>query len=234
MPRILVVDDNQAFAENLAEILTDTGAEVDVVTSGRLALDRIQPGQYDLLISDMKMPQMGGAELVHQVRRVDPDLPAIVVTAYIKDDDLEAARREGLLAVLPKPVPLPQLIALAGHARRGGLVAVVDDDVDFADNLSEALRGRGFAALTAASVLETERLGAVRPFAALVDLRLPDGPDGRALELLSQRYPGLPLVVITGHEGAPLAARPIAVFHKPFPVEKLLDVLERLHADRHG
>ena len=111
MRRVLVVDDNQAFAENLAEILGDHGAQVDVVTSGQLALDRIQPGHYDLLISDMKMPAMGGAELVHRVRRVDPDLPAIVVTAYIKDDDLEAARREGLLAVLPKPV---------GMSRRSG------------------------------------------------------------------------------------------------------------------
>jgi CheY-like chemotaxis protein len=234
MRKILVVDDNLPFAENLAEILSDGGAEVDVVGTGSAALEKIERGRYDLLVSDMKMPIMGGAELVHRVRKLDSGLPAIVVTAYTKDDDLQAARREGLLAVLPKPVPLPQLLALAARARRDALVAVVDDDADFADNLSEALRERGFAALTAASVLETERLGPVRPFAALVDLRLPDGPDGLALTRLSAKYPGIPLLVVSAHDRGELPEPCLARFHKPFPIENLLGELERLHAAAHA
>src|SRR5262249_15524828 len=155
------------------EIIADAGARVDVATSGAAALERAAARRYDALLSDMRMPAMNGAELVHRLRAVDPGLPAIVVTAYTGDDDLEAAPRDGLLAVLPKPAPIARLLELLACARRDGLVALVDDDLAFADNLSEALRGRGFAAVTAASVLETQRLGAVRPFAALVDLRVP-------------------------------------------------------------
>ena len=192
MRKYLLVDDNRAFAENLAEILRDQGAEVTVASTGREALELARSTRFDGLVTDMRMPVMSGAHLVHEIRRIDPELPAIVVTAYTGEDDLLAARQEGLLAVLPKPAPLQRLVELLGAARRNGLVALVEDDSAFADNHAEALRDRGFSAVTARSVGETERLGGVRPFAALVDLRMPDAPDGAALSRLMERFPGLP------------------------------------------
>ena len=94
--------------------------------------------------------------------------------------------------MLPKPVPVPTLMGLLSTARRDGLVALVEDDPALADNLSEVLRARGFSCVTARSVLETEQLSTVRPFAALVDLRLPGGPDGEALRRLRARFPEMP------------------------------------------
>jgi two-component system, response regulator PdtaR len=227
--RYLIVDDNRDFAENLAEILRDRGDEVAIATSGAEALALARAGRFDALLTDMRMPLMGGAELVHEVRRLDPGLAAMVITAHAGDDALEAARREGLLAVLPKPVPVGRLLELLAAARRDGLVVVVEDDQRLSDNLCEVLRGRGFAAVTAASVLETERLGPVRPFAALVDLRVPGGPDGEALLRLSARFPNLPIIVMTGvHDESPLPTQ--AFFHKPFDTGALLDAVERLHA----
>ena len=118
MRRYLLVDDNRAFAENLAEIIEDAGAEVEIATSGEAALVLIGGTRFDALVSDMRMPTMGGAELLHRARLVDPHLPAIVVTAFTQDDDLAAAEREGLLAVLGKPVPIPNLLALLDSAVR--------------------------------------------------------------------------------------------------------------------
>src|SRR5262249_37073519 len=141
-----------------------------VADSGERAMALVAARKFDALVSDMRMPVMSGAELVHRVRRIDPGLPAIVVTAYTADNDLEAARNEGLPGLRPNPGPWPRLIELCTAARRNGLVALVEDDAALADNLGEALRGRGFAAVTARSVAETERLGAVKPFVALVDL----------------------------------------------------------------
>jgi CheY-like chemotaxis protein len=229
MRRYLIVDDNREFAENLAEILRDRGDEVAIATSGPEALALAPGARFDALLTDMRMPLMGGAELVHEVRRLDPGLAALVVTAHAGDDALEAARREGLLAVLPKPVPLDRLLELLAVARRDGLVVVVEDDQRLSDNLCEVLRGHGFAAVTAASVLETERLGPVRPFAALVDLRVPGGPDGEAMRRLARRYPNLPMIVMTGvHGEAPVPTQ--AFFHKPFDTGALLAAVERLHA----
>ncbi len=230
MRSYLIVDDNRDFAENLAEIVRDAGDEVVVAETGAEALERARAGRFDALLTDMRMPFMGGAQLVHEIRRIDPGLAAMVITAHVGDNDMEAARREGLLAVLPKPVPVDRLLRLLETARRDGLVVIVEDDLMLSDNLTEALRGRGFAAVTAASVLETERLGPVKPFCALVDLRIPGGPDGEAMARLGQRYPGLPMIVVTGHvdETPPLPHQ--GLFPKPFKTEALLAAIERLHA----
>ncbi|MCY1077539.1 response regulator [Archangium lansingense] len=235
MRKYLLLDDNEAFAENLAEILRDGGDEATVVTEGAHALELARAQLFDVLLTDMKMPGMSGASAVHRIRQVDPGLAAVVITAYPGEDDLETARREGLLAVLPKPVPIPALVSLLSEARRDGLVALVEDDLALSDNLTEVLRARGFSCITASSVLDADQLAAVRPFAALVDLRLPGGPDGEALRRLRARFPELPVFVMTAYPEVLLPeAMPehAGVFSKPFDPAALLNELERAHASR--
>jgi CheY-like chemotaxis protein len=232
MRRYLIADDNQAFAENMAEILVDDGAEVTVVPGGQQALDAARATRFDALVTDMRMPVMTGARLVHEIRAVDPGLPAIVLTAYTGEDDLIAARDEGLLAVLPKPAPIPRLMELLRKARRDGLVALVEDDPALADNLAEALRDRGFSAVTAHSVAETGRLGGVKPFAALVDIRVKGGDDGEALRSVLRQYPGLPVFAMTAFPESKHAVKSVRVFEKPFETGKLLEAIEEVHEAR--
>jgi len=232
MRHFLLLDDNRAFAENIAEILRDSGDSATVVTDGIEALSLAKARRFDVLLTDMKMPGMSGAAAVHHIRKVDPGIAAVVITAYPGENDLEAARREGLLAVLPKPVPVPTLIDLLSNAKRDGLVALVEDDPALADNLSELLRERGFSCVTARSMLETERLSMVQPFAALVDLRLPGGPDGEALRRLRARFPEMPLFVITAYPDQAPGEVVAGVFSKPFDTSALLQALERAHAAR--
>jgi CheY-like chemotaxis protein len=228
MKRFLFVDDNLVFAENLAEIVRDNGDEVAVANGAARAIELIRERRFDALVTDMRMPVMNGAGLVHEIRRVDPGLPAIVVTAYTEEVDLLAARQEGLLAVLPKPVPIDVLLFLLAASRRDGLVALVEDDAALADNLTEALRERGFSAVTASSLAETSRLGGVQPFAAVVDLRMPGTPDGAALRLLLDRIPQLPVLVVSGHHEALERAGWPNSFPKPFDSLKLLAAVEAL------
>ncbi len=232
MRRYLLLDDNRAFAENLAEILRDEGDQATVVTSGDEALELVRTTRFDALLTDMRMPGMSGADAVHHLRRVDPGLAAVVVTAYPREGELETARREGLLAVLPKPVPVPLLVGLLSGARRNGLVVLVEDDAALRDNLAEVLRAQGFSCVTAASVLDTDRIACVEPLAALVDLRVPGGPDGEALRRLRERYPGLPTFVITAYPDAALQQGATRVFPKPFDTGALLAALEQVHAAR--
>jgi len=227
----LIVDDNLAFAENLAEIIVDSGDQAMVAEGGERALELVREHRFDALVCDMRMPVMGGAEVVHRVRALDPGLPAVVVTAYTADEDLAAARQEGLLGILPKPVPVPRLLALLSSARRQGLVALVEDDRALADNVTEVLHAHGFAVVTAGSVTETERLGDVHPFAALVDLRLPGGADGEAMRRLAAKFPSLPMLVMTGHD-LPAPLEPAAFFRKPFDTQQLVATLDRLYQAR--
>ena len=234
MRRYLVVDDNLPFAENLAEIIRDSGAEAVVASGGDAAMALVETQRFDALITDMRMPVMGGARLLREIRGKDPGLPAIVITGYTQEDDLSAARQEGLLAALPKPVPIERMLGLLSAARRDGLVALIEDNSVLADNLCEALRDQGFSALTAQSVAETERLGTARPFAALADLRVPGGPDGAAMKSLLARFPELPVLVMTGFPEAASLAGDAPVFTKPFDTGLLLAALAALHGSRKG
>jgi CheY-like chemotaxis protein len=232
MRHYLLVDDNEAFAENLAEILRDRGDEVTIANSGAGAVELARGRAYDALLTDMRMPFMDGTQLVHAIRQVDPGLPALVVTAYIGDEALASARHEGLLAALPKPVPVEGLLLLLGRARRDGLVAIVEDDEALADNLTEALRDHGFSAVTAGSVLQTEGLRGLRPTCALVDLRVPGGPSGEALRRLRATFPGLPVLVITAFVDEPLTHADFKVHLKPFDTGALMRDVERLWRER--
>jgi len=231
MRRYLIVDDNREFAENLAEILRDRGDEVVVAESGLEAIDAASREKFDAFLTDMRMPLMGGAEVVHEIRRLDPGAAAMVITAHVSDEALETARREGILAVMPKPVPVSRLVELLEVARRDAVVLLVEDDARLSDNMAEALRSRGFAPVTAGSIPEADRLDTPQPLCALVDLRVPGGPDGEALRRLAERYPGMPLIVVTGlHEPPRLPHH--GLFTKPFDTGELLGAVERLHAAR--
>ena len=111
MHRFLLVDDNRAFAENVAEILRDSGDEVVVCSDATAAVALAASTRFDGLITDMRMPGMSGATLLRELRRLDGELPAIIVSAYTSEEELASAKREGLVAFFQKPVPIPQLLA---------------------------------------------------------------------------------------------------------------------------
>jgi CheY-like chemotaxis protein len=232
MRRVLIVDDNPDFAENMAEIVNDAGiAEAAVAASGAQALELLAAQRFDALVTDMRMPGMSGAQLVAHARRSDPGLPVVIVTAFTGDDDLAAAARHGVLSVLPKPLPVARLLELVARARRGGLVFLVEDDRALADNVAEALRGSGFTTALAHSLGGLETLGG-EPCAALVDLRLPGGSDGAAVAWLRERFPSLPLVVVTGYPEAVALPSTVRVLEKPFATAELLATVEQLFAQR--
>ncbi len=86
--------------------------------SGARALELIAPTHFDLMLADIQMPIMNGVELIKRARRVDPILPVAVMTAYTGDAQLVEATEEGVLAVLAKPLPIPQLLTLVTRAER--------------------------------------------------------------------------------------------------------------------
>jgi DNA-binding response OmpR family regulator len=100
---VLVVDDNQDLAENIAEILDLRGYAATIATSAEEALPRALGDDLSLLVTDFRLPGMSGAELVRQVRLQRRDLRAVVMSAYTDDKTIAAARDAGA-DFLPKPV----------------------------------------------------------------------------------------------------------------------------------
>lgn len=229
--RYLVVDDNAEFAENVAEILTDAGAEVSVAAEGKSALEQLKHTRFDCVVTDMKMPGISGAELLRQLRQFDPGVPVVLLSAWAQDAHVDQARRLGLLAILSKASGTAQLIELLEHARRDATVVLIDDDRALIENLSEALSARGFTVCSAATVEELDGL-TVKPFAALVDIRVPGSSDGASLARVKELFPGTPTMVVTAYKDFAVEQGQ-EIFLKPFDTARLVARLEAL-AQRAG
>ncbi len=115
-PRILVVDDEQAVRDLLAKTLTIADYDVDTAVDGTAALDRLRAAEYDLLITDLKMPGMDGLSVIREARRVRPDVAVVIVTGYSTEASAIEAINLGVAGYLTKPFRLPRILTLAARA----------------------------------------------------------------------------------------------------------------------
>jgi PAS domain S-box-containing protein len=115
--RILVVDDEQDTREFVAALLTTCGAEVVSVSSATEALDQMERQRFDLLISDIGMPEMNGYDLISRIRQLGEEhggrTPAVALTAYAGIDDRKRALALGYEMHMPKPFVAADLISAA-------------------------------------------------------------------------------------------------------------------------
>src|SRR6266516_6978910 len=92
-PRILVVDDERSMRELLAIVLKREGYEVLVAESGRAAVETLEREPVDILISDIKMPDLSGVDVLRAAKQVDQDILAIMITAFASTDTAVEAMR---------------------------------------------------------------------------------------------------------------------------------------------
>lgn len=115
-PRILVVDDEQAVRDLLAKTLTMADYDVDAAPDGASAIERLRAVEYDLLITDLKMPGMDGLSVIREARRTAPDLPVIIITGYSTEASAIEAINLGVAGYLTKPFRLPRILAATARA----------------------------------------------------------------------------------------------------------------------
>jgi CheY-like chemotaxis protein len=108
MRRVLIVDDNAALAENIAEVLELDGHETKVATTAIEGLSKATSWTHDVLITDYRLPDISGAELVRRVKGLGLLVHAVVISAYTDDSTMEDARSAGA-AFFPKPVDFKAL-----------------------------------------------------------------------------------------------------------------------------
>ncbi len=102
-PSIMIVDDEEIVRASLSSWLLEDGYEVMPVESGKLALEELKKKHYDLMLVDLKMPEMDGLELMKEVKKFLPDLPIIIMTAYATVDTAVKAIKDGAFDYLMKP-----------------------------------------------------------------------------------------------------------------------------------
>jgi signal transduction histidine kinase len=114
--QILVVDDEQDIRQLLREMLAFEGHEVAEAASGAEALEQLRKATFDLVVTDVRMPSMGGLELLRRVRQASPSTEVIVATAYAELETALECMRAGACDLLQKPFNLQELFTCISRA----------------------------------------------------------------------------------------------------------------------
>ena len=101
--KILVVDDEEKIRETLRGVLSDEGYEVADAGDGRAALEQLKQGHPDLVILDVWLPEIDGITLLEEIKRLQPDLPVIIICGHANIEAAVRATRLGAADFIEKP-----------------------------------------------------------------------------------------------------------------------------------
>ncbi|ADH85889.1 sigma-54-dependent transcriptional regulator [Desulfurivibrio alkaliphilus] len=104
--KILVVDDEQNMRVALYEALSRGGYEVKVAENGRMALEMVESEAPDLVVTDIRMPEMDGIAMLQQIQAVRPGLPVVIITGYATVETAVEAMKQGAVDYILKPFPV--------------------------------------------------------------------------------------------------------------------------------
>ena len=109
---ILVIDDEEFVRETLGEIVSALGHDVETVDSGRAALEKIGTQDFDVVFTDLAMPEMDGWETTRAIRQVKPNIPVVLVTGYGATAEAPGGERNLVNAIIGKPFAFDQVTAI--------------------------------------------------------------------------------------------------------------------------
>jgi DNA-binding response OmpR family regulator len=108
--KVLLVDDEEEFVTALTERFLLRGIDADCVTSGIDAVRVAQQIKYDVVVVDVKMPELCGFDVMETIRKEDPNVKFIFMTGHSSEDSLRACKEAGACDYLIKPVKIEVLI----------------------------------------------------------------------------------------------------------------------------
>ncbi|MGE5609850.1 MAG: sigma-54-dependent transcriptional regulator [Bacillota bacterium] len=103
MAKILIVDDQEMMRDSLAATLAREGHEVVAANDGPVAVTRLNATKFDLMVTDLKMPKMTGIELLQEAKRLRPEMPVVMMTAYATVNTAVEAMKLGAYDYIQKP-----------------------------------------------------------------------------------------------------------------------------------
>ncbi|HSF16730.1 MAG TPA: sigma-54 dependent transcriptional regulator [Vicinamibacteria bacterium] len=181
MNRILVVDDEESMRQLLEIALGKDGYRVTAAESGGAAIQLLEENAYDLVISDIKMPDMSGVEVLRHVKETDPSIPVIMVTAYASAETAVEALRLGAYDYLTKPFKVEELKTNISNALEKERLK------EEVDNLKRELKHKhGLDSMLGRSPVMLELFEHLKSVAATMSTVLITGESGTGKELAAR------------------------------------------------
>jgi CheY-like chemotaxis protein len=231
--RILVVDDEESMRITLAANLELEGHEVVEAATGEEALQRVRERPVDVVLADIRMPGLHGVELNRHLRREQPGLPVVLMTAFAQESLVEDALAEGVFTVLHKPFDVAHLLRTLRQAARTPEVLVVDDTPEVAEATVEGLRlcgVRAQAVYDGDAAVERMRAGSID--VCVVDLVMPGMTGPQVVERMRSAGQPVSVIAVSGHE-VPEMMRQVAslgdvsCMRKPISIRELAQTIAR-------
>jgi DNA-binding NtrC family response regulator len=114
--KAIVIDDEQIVLDSVSQILIDENYEVDISLSGREGLDWAIERPYDIVLTDIRMPDIGGMRVLRDIKRIKPSLPVLIITGYATAKSAVQAMKLGAADYIEKPFEPEQLLEAVSRA----------------------------------------------------------------------------------------------------------------------
>jgi two-component system response regulator HydG len=179
--RVLVVDDDESHAEAVAESLDRVGYDCVVATSGREGLRLIEEQTFDIVITDLKMEEVGGLEVLARAKRELPDAEVVILTGHSTVKTAVTAMQAGATTYLTKPLDIDELRTVADKVSQSQRLA--RSNIELQKQLNERFGFEGVIGNSAQMHSVVARLRQIAPTFATV---LITGESGTGKELVAK------------------------------------------------
>ena len=181
METVLIVDDEKNYPPILGAVLEEEGFEALTAASGQEALQRLGEADVDIVLTDMKMPGMDGIELLEEIKKRDPELPVIMMTAYGTVDKAVEAMQKGAYSYILKPFDNKRLVLFVNKAV--SMYRVVKDNRRLREDVSNRYR---FDNIIGKSKVMRDVFQTIRKIAPASATVLIEGENGTGKELVAR------------------------------------------------
>jgi two-component system NtrC family sensor kinase len=235
---VLIVDDDKIIREQLAKELKRNFFNTLLAADGKTALEKLSENKVDILILDIKLPDMDGLEVLQKVKEKTPGCEVIVVTGFGTREIAVQSLRRGAIDYIDKPLDMEDLFAALGRAQEKlsekeelsyeNTILVIDDEEVIVKRLKKFLEKEGYAVFTALNgkeglaVIASNKIDVV-----ITDIRMGDMDGIEVIQKAKKLYRDIEGIVVTGHTDQELTVRSLRAgasdyITKPINLDTLL------------
>ena len=250
--RVLVIEDDETARKQMAKAIRKEGYEVLTAEDGRAGVDLFEKERPEIVITDLKMPVLGGLEVMQTVKRLSPKVQVVLITAFGGVDTAILALREGVLDCLTKPLDLDQLSLVLGRASEKvkelqdvdsyPTMLLADDDEKTRKRLAKVLEHEFWKVIQAGNGREAvDAFERTKVDVAILDIKMPEMDGLEALHAMRGISDDFEAIILTGYGDETSAIQALRdgamnFLKKPVDIDQLIlaaqKALDKLHSAR--
>jgi len=232
---ILIVDDDLSLSHTTSDILDDLGYSVAVANNGYEAIDLFNNTDYDMILMDIKMPEINGVETLIQLKQIKSSVKVILMTAYSVEDLINEGLKEGAYGIIYKPIKIKKLLHYIEKIEKETVILIVDDDPKFCETFKNNIEEMKYKITTFSSGVQAIRY--VEEYDVdiiFIDVKMPVLNGLETYLAIKKINPEITAVMVTGYGHEPeiaaivkrsLSETVYTCLYKPIEINKVISLI---------